>query len=274
MENKKVSYEDLKKVVEGVARQYSKDLVNGKGFKWQKYEDLVQELWLKAYEILGDYPNAPLGFIAKSLYNKAVDDFRSEMKIMSHEYLHNNEDFNDSRAESETISNNLLEAVMTESSRQSGSTSKIKINRLVSEILKTSESYGNDIYKYVVIKLKLNGYLPEEFEPSISVKGLDANEVTDRYDISEDKVILSELLGYKSASTGGPGSFKGKKYNLRLDLLSLLNVENLYPTYYEVTYVEGNTTQSKWVKEINIDRAKIKFENSHKDAVIISIMPE
>lgn len=273
-----LSYSELKPVVEGVARQYSKDLVNGRGFNYQTYQDLSQDLWLKAYEIIGEYENAPINFVAKCLWNYATDKFRSSMNQLSNETLFDNSTFSisqDSETSSSYIPKNLRDAIVSQSESKSEN-DELVLSDLVDMVLSYAKSENKDIYKYVVIKLKMSGYVDESFEKDINMDEFEKSHPD--LDCSQDQYILRELFGFseKCSKTGGSGSFKAKKKNFRELLLNLLDVEDLYPTWYEVTYIDSNgVPNSKWFKALNENDASRKAKSSIKDLVkIVSVIGE
>lgn len=63
--------EEVKKIVEGVARKYTS--------KWLDREDLEQDLWVSVLELInkcGGIEHVDLRLIAKHCYNRAVDSYR------------------------------------------------------------------------------------------------------------------------------------------------------------------------------------------------------
>lgn len=265
-----LSYTELKPIVEGIARQYSKDLVMGTGFSYQKYQDLSQDLWVKAYEIISNYPEAPAGYMAKCLWNYVTDLFRKDMNKVSNETLVDNNEFSASQV-SEIFNKDLLIAIV-ENSDKYDSFEDYHISELVSMVLQVAKSCHPDMYKYVVIKLKLSGLIDNDFEPEYDISSF----VKSRKDVDylQDQFILKDLFGFsdKCSKTGGSGSFKSKKSNLRNTIIRLLNVEESYMTYYEITYVDENGNfNSKWIKAYSKDKALEAFKNKFPSCKVSKI---
>lgn len=270
-------FEELQPIVEGIARQYSKDLVLGKGFDFQKYDDLKQELWVKAYEILKDNPDASVEFIAKCLWNKVTDLWRKSVKEEVNEELHAQDDFTGSQITEDSVQNNsLLDCIskISESVNSKVEEDSDEFNEAVKVILNKAKAVNDNVYKYVVVKLKLSCYLPESFEPTITVStvGQFNSEST------EDGQVLSELFHFSNAKTGGSGSWKSKKSQLRSELLNEFDLEESYLSWYEVTFRTAQGTDSQWIKAYNRTDAVDKFYKKTKlsaDLVeIISVVEE
>lgn len=281
MKEKQLTYEELKPIVEGVARQYSKDLVMGRGFNRQKYEDLSQDLWVKTYEILGNYPNATADYIAKCLWNKAVDDFRASMKSSTFEQTIDPSTFTSSQHSDGDDGDTYMAYMFSKTSEEYGNKTFTdpRMEALIEETLRYAKECSDQIYRYVVVKLKLNGLLSEKFEKDICVTGRSPEEVDSKYDISQDQYVLKELFNFKNAKTGGTGSFKNSKKNLRAILLNVFDVEDEYLTWYEVTYLKNGMTNSKWVKAYNSENARKVFLrdleiNSNDLVEILQILAE
>lgn len=260
------AYEDLYEIVKGISRQYAKDIHGGRAYDPDKQEEFEQELWMKSMEILtSDHWNgtAPVNLIAKSLWNHVTDVWNKGVRTSSNELLVDGAVYTHSTDYAEGSSNSVISAIESEAN-ESYNLDVDRNQGLIDEILEIAKELdGNNdaMYKYVVAKLKLNGYLSEDIEPEIDVRGLDPEDITDGYyDVSQDKYILDEIHGYTTASTGGPGSFKGKKSELRRILLTVMNKEESYLTYYEVTYIESSKTESKWIKAYNSEDAVIRLE--------------
>lgn len=263
----KKEYEELTKIVKGIARQYSKDLYTGKGFNFDKYQELEQELWVKTYEVLKNKPDATLDYIAKCLWRKVTDLFRKEMKTISHEKLVDNSEFSNSSNE-EGIDIEVLKKMESVSNLESF-TSDEGVEDLIERTLELAKKHSDKVYKFVVAKLKLAGYLSSDFEREVEVSNIK------RSDSTEDAQILETILGYKNGKQGGPGSFKGKKYNLRLDLLNEFDCEEEYRRYFDVTYVDlEGCTKSTWIKAYSQTEALEIFSKKYIDTVVVRIIVE
>lgn len=67
----KEEYDKLNSMICGISRKYT-------GYAYMEYDDLEQELWIKALEIIAYHGEVNYRLIAKSLYNRAIDLVRKK----------------------------------------------------------------------------------------------------------------------------------------------------------------------------------------------------
>ena len=213
----------LQDVSERIAQKY----ISSNSFRMEK-SDLSQELMLVAYGILSNDENANLGYIIKSMYNKAVNIYHSYKNLRNSENLVNDElleivvdktsdrlkssNFQDSEGIYENNKSFNNKRDLTSSSKL-GTEDDYEMLAMITDLLSMLENFPLE-RKYVLIKLKVDGILDRyglEYEEINNVK---VENIDGEYD------AVMALEHYTSPKSG---SWYGKKSELKLLIQQYLN---------------------------------------------------
>lgn len=179
-------------------------------------EDFCQELYIVVWKLLEADDSQSLGWYVKSMYNRAVDIFRKYKNKYEKEIYLKVLPIDLDRSEPEDEWWNVISVNSDDNSISNVPTSINTKDEILIDILIDSylTSLEDDILtlKYVLIKLKMNGY---EFDSKYDeiIKDVKIDELESEYD-----VVLA-LGHYKSPKSG---SWYGKKDKIRLILKELM----------------------------------------------------
>lgn len=150
-------YEHLKSMVCGIARKYT-------GYAYIEYDDLEQELWIKALGLIAYHGNVNLKLIASSLYNNAIDLVRKRKR------KHDNEKHLDSNTFNfldDNESNAKVNYLVSQNDLSDYSTS------VVSELVELFDE-GSKARAYVTMVAEFTGALSgEDYLDSVKEKFTD-----------------------------------------------------------------------------------------------------
>jgi hypothetical protein len=247
-----ITNEEIAKIVEGIANKYAKDIVRGTPWRYDVFEEYRQELYVKAYELISNDPEVSIQLVARSLWNRATDLFRSSEKKLYNEWsthiLSGTRDMDEDPDES----SNLINYLASESTDYTSSDEYS--NDLVERVLDITSKLDQDIRDYVIAKLKLNGYLSKDSYPNIKINVEDYDNSSE----TENCKILKDVLGMNQAETGGTVKFKSAKRSLLLDLMSEFELEDCYRKWYIARY---KNSSSEFV-EVRVKKySKVEVEN-------------
>lgn len=253
-----LNYEEISKIVFGIASKFANDSINGRGWSREKFEEYSQELFLEAYSILKKMPDIDKNYLAASIWNKAGEVFHKNMKIASNEQL---QDSFFTAVDSGQDSHNELSKKMYEISSDKFflEYEEQQTKDLVARVLELIQGRDETIKKFVIAKLKLSGYISIDSFPEVNINIEDYESA----DITENHKILQDLLNVNGARSGGTNKFKDAKRSLFLDLVSEFDVEDSYRRWFEVEYldVSGN---------VKLDRVK-KFSEEEVKSHMMTI---
>lgn len=265
-----LTYEEIEKVVVGIAKSYAKDKVNGRGWSKDKFEEYRQELFLEAYSLLEKNKEMHINYLAKSLWNKAGELFYKNTKYCSSETVTGlfQHDTDEAKNTNEKVHIAMYNASVDKSYFKY---EDVDTPDLVKKVLELIKNKPDDIKKFVIARLKLSGYLSESSFPEVQVSRQDYEEAN----ITENHKILKDILNMNGAPSGGTNKFKNNKRELFLELISEFDVEDTYRKWYEVRYLdENNKEQIDVVKKFSETEVKEYLCSSRKVTKIVSIMLE
>ena len=250
-----LTYEEVSKIVHGIAAKYANDNINCSHWSKEKFEEYSQELYLEAYTLLKNNPEMDKNYLAASLWNRAGEVFYKNMRVASNEQTQ--DWFSESVDEGYWNSTDLGKTVFEVSKDKFFlEYEEEQTNDLVCKVLELIKDRSEDIKKFVIARLKLTGYIPMDSYPEVVV---DPKEF-ESADITENHKILKDVLNMNGASSGGTNKFKDAKRSLFLDLISEFEVEDCYRRWFVVEYVSTSGN-------IKIERVKKYNQKEVEDHV-------
>jgi hypothetical protein len=229
-----MTHEEISKIVYGISRKFTK---NSK--KSDAFEEYRQELFVEAYTIYNENKNVTSNYMAKSLRNKAIS-LSKKLKLKEENvFLVDDDDTFVSKS--------------------------VELSHNVEELITLSKSISDDMYKYVVAKLKLEGYIKESDYPEVTV---DSSVFTE--EDNEDTLIIKNILNKKNAEYGGNQSFRNSKRDLFIKLIDTYEIRDLYKHWYEVKYIDkDNNVVVDKIKDYSIRSAQMSIKDNAKELIYI-----
>lgn len=223
-----ITHEKITELVGGIAAKFSFNQNTGQ-FDTETFEDYKQELFLEAYTLLNKNPNVHINWLAKSLWNRAKEVFNE---------IRDKQGLESSTSHFTLETSELASTQIVDAHIKSSSINPIaqdsKIKEVVDIIIEYLPEHSENLITFMIAKLKLSGYLPEDYRPDILVDVAKINE----QDASENAYILGQILHLNNAPSGGPNAFKNEKRKLFLKLISILELDDIYKRWYELKYVD------------------------------------